>query len=171
MKNFLPAFLLTIMFATDVAAQSKDCNWQITPSFGYAQFNNGEAVRDVGFMFGRYVGLQRNVRIDLRGDYLYSTRGKDRMSTSVLATIETPFSGAERFFSISSYGLGALFPVSSGSESERRFFDVIIPVRFGAGWRMNEHLSIGAEALINFNLNSFKTRTLYSTGLFLGMRF
>ncbi|MDR1756496.1 MAG: hypothetical protein LBR65_06015 [Culturomica sp.] len=164
-------FLLVMMCVVSVNAQQRSQKWYVAPSVDFASFTDGDAVFDAGLTFGRYLGFERGVRIDLCGDHYFLNRDVRIVSTSLLATAESDIFGSRRFFSTSSAGVGVLFPVSSGNVTESDFFDVLIPLRLGVGYRFPKFLSIGTEMSMSFNLGNFKARSIFSTGIFLGVQF
>lgn len=175
MKKTSYLILLVTMSISAITAnaQNREYNWYIAPSVDLDAFFDGEGVFRTGLTVGRYLGNTNDVRIDLRGDFYFLGNDARYISTSVLATDESQLNifGSKRFFSTSSFGIGLLFPITYGNVKSGDFFDVMIPVKTGLGYRFTDTFFLISETSVDMNLSNFKHRSIFSAGFRLGVRF
>ncbi len=170
MKKLICTAIAVIGICTSLLSQER---WYAAPSasMGIYGTKGGWAP---GLTLGRYIGKANDLRIDIEGNWLFATEGYDLLSAAALITAESGMDifGWDKLYCNLSLGVGVAASVGQqGVAAEKKYTDVIIPLKTAVEYRFARNFSCGIEVSYNFNVCSLKERSLYHYGVFLGFRF
>lgn len=164
--------LLLLLFAVNIQAYAQN-KWYIEPavSTGVVASDKDNGGWRLGLLAGYYVTKDADIRVDLQGDYFFMDKTKDWYSLSVLLSTDSQLERWNRFYTTTSLGIGYMSSRSIDNGIEKRYNDVILPMKMGLRYAIFPSLHIGVELCSNINLSKIKERSMIYAGAVLGFRF